>query len=81
MPEWAAGDRFADETGEVEAMFACDGECEAEDSRVEMQVRVAVPVTRREPEGAEFFKLRADFRSECGFQRPAEEVAQTGLRG
>ena len=81
MSERAARRRFAEEACEAEAVFAGDGEREAEDRRVEMQVRVAVPVRRREAEGAEFFKLRADFGGERRDQRWTEEVAQTGLRG
>ena len=81
VAEQAAWSRLAEETCEAEAVFAGDGEREAENRRVEMQVRVAVPVSRREAKGAEFFKLRTDFRGERGFERWAEEVAQTGLCG
>ena len=81
VTERAARSRLADKAGEAEAVFAGDGEREAEDGRVEVQVRVAVPAGRREAEGAEFFKLRADFGGERGDERWTEEVAQTGLRG
>ena len=81
MTERAAGRRLADQAREAEAVFAGDGEREANDRGVEMHVRVTVPVCRRKSESPEFLKLRADFFGERGCERGAEEVAQAGPGG
>jgi hypothetical protein len=76
---WRA--RFADEAGEAKAVFMSDGQSESEDSRMQMQVRMAIPVSRRQTEGAETLELRADFRRQRRLHFPIEEITQPGSRG
>lgn len=72
---------FADEAREGEAVLAGNRQGQIEDDWMQMQMRVSVPITGRETECAESVELRADFSSERGLQRGAEEVAQASLCG
>jgi hypothetical protein len=67
---------FADEAYELKSVCACDWKCEPKDCWMKVKVRVPVPVSRRETQGAKPFELSRNLRSEIGFKRGAEEVLQ-----
>lgn len=70
---------FADETHGAETVPERDGQCEAEDRGMQVQVRVTVPVGGRKTECAEALELRCDLApqrpGECGRKRVAEPGA------
>ena len=76
-----AGARFADETNGAKFFFHRDWQRVAKDCRVQVQMRVAVPITWRETERAELRKLRPDFLPQRRGERWTEGVAQSGARG
>ena len=76
--EWAG---FSDEAHGSESVLGGDGEREAEDGGMEMQMGVAVPISRRKTECVETRELRADLVLERLGERWREGVAQSGARG
>ena len=75
--EWAG---FAHEAHGAKAVLGGDGQREPKDRGMEMEMRVAVPITRRETERAEARELRADLALKRLGERWRKGVAQSGAR-
>ena len=72
---WAG---LADEAHGAKAVIERDGERAAEDRGMEVQVRVAVPISRRKSKRAETRKLRLDLAPQRLRERGRKGVAQPG---